>query len=166
MGTDFDDVCYWLRTGCQRCFRFTQIAHTSADNAFCLTCFIAINVCYDRPVLGLTPALSIGLLLVARCPSGSTSNFLTKLGGGNAALSVTSTALISVIIVFSLRFVQLILSPMLGYAQVGTSFSFIAAVEDISSHTLSPVVVGMLFRVLFVNTARRIEPLAVKQSLL
>lgn len=115
-------------------------------------------------VSGLTPALSVGLLLVALCPSGSTSNFLTKLGNGNAALSLILTALISLITVFSLPLVLLTLAPMLGYTQVGMSLSFIATVTDIAMHTLLPVIAGMLFRALFIDTARRMESLAVMVS--
>ncbi len=48
--------------------------------------------------LGLTlllepaPSIALGMLLVAACPGGNLSNFLTHLAGGNTALSVTMTA--------------------------------------------------------------------------
>ena len=115
-------------------------------------------------IAGLTPALSVGLLLVALCPSGSTSNFFTKLGNGNAALSVTLTALISLVTVFSLPIMLLTLAPMLGYQQEGMNLSFIATVKDVAMHTLLPVIVGMIFRALFLGVARRIEPATVMLS--
>ncbi len=39
------------------------------------------------------PSIALGLILVAACPGGNISNFITQRAGGNAALSVTMTAL-------------------------------------------------------------------------
>jgi BASS family bile acid:Na+ symporter len=114
----------------------------------------------------LTPALIVGLLLVALCPSGSTSNFLTKLGKGNAALSVTLTAVISLVTVFSLPLILLTAAPLLGYQQGSMNLSFIGTVRDVALHTLLPVVVGMLVRAIFTATARSIEPVVVLLSTL
>lgn len=38
------------------------------------------------------PSVALGMLLVSACPGGNVSNFLTHLGGGNASLSITTTA--------------------------------------------------------------------------
>jgi BASS family bile acid:Na+ symporter len=38
------------------------------------------------------PSIALGLFMVAACPGGNISNFLSKLSGGNAALSVSLTA--------------------------------------------------------------------------
>ena len=39
-----------------------------------------------------TPSMALGMILVAACPGGNISNFITHRAGGNAALSVTMTA--------------------------------------------------------------------------
>jgi len=39
------------------------------------------------------PSIALGMLLIAACPGGNLSNFLTNLAGGNTALSVTMTAI-------------------------------------------------------------------------
>ncbi|MEO0486656.1 MAG: bile acid:sodium symporter family protein [Pseudomonadota bacterium] len=39
-----------------------------------------------------SPSIALGLILVAACPGGNISNFITQRAGGNAALSVTMTA--------------------------------------------------------------------------
>lgn len=49
----------------------------------------------------LPPLMSVGLILVACCPGGSSSNVFSKLAGGDVALSVTLTALSSVITLFT-----------------------------------------------------------------
>ena len=44
----------------------------------------------------LSPKLAVGVMLLAACPGGTTSNLLTHLGRGDVALSITLTAVISV----------------------------------------------------------------------
>lgn len=46
------------------------------------------------------PSLALGMMLVAACPGGNISNFMTALSGGNAALSVSMTAVASLVAVF------------------------------------------------------------------
>lgn len=52
--------------------------------------------------LDLSPTYFMGLMLVACCPGGSSSNVFTMLAKGNVALSVTLTALSSIITLFTL----------------------------------------------------------------
>ena len=63
-----------------------------------LSQFLVLPVLTFLPVLALQPAPSIalGLILVAACPGGNISNFFTNRAGGNAALSVSMTALATV----------------------------------------------------------------------
>lgn len=42
------------------------------------------------------PSIALGMIMVAACPGGNISNFMTKLAGGNAALSISLTAFASV----------------------------------------------------------------------
>lgn len=53
----------------------------------------------------LPPVYFIGLVLIACCPGGSSSNVFSKLAGGDVALSVTLTALSSVITLFTIPFI-------------------------------------------------------------
>ena len=54
----------------------------------------------------LPPVFFIGLVLIACCPGGSSSNVFSKLAGGDVALSVTLTALSSVITLFTIPFIM------------------------------------------------------------
>ena len=56
--------------------------------------------------LDLPPVYFMGLVLVACCPGGSSSNVFSMLAKGDVALSVTLTALSSVITLFTLPFVM------------------------------------------------------------
>lgn len=46
-------------------------------------------------VINPSPSIALGMIMVAACPGGNISNFMTKLAGGNAALSVSLTAFAS-----------------------------------------------------------------------
>ena len=54
----------------------------------------------------LPPVFFIGLVLIACCPGGSSSNVFSKLAGGDVALSVSLTALSSVITLFTIPFIM------------------------------------------------------------
>jgi len=63
--------------------------------AFALTCF-----------LDLPPVLMVGFVLIACCPGGSSSNIFSLLAKGDVALSVSLTALSSVITLFTLPIIM------------------------------------------------------------
>ena len=60
---------------------------------------IALGLAY---LLKLSPVFFIGLVLIACCPGGSSSNVFSKLAGGDVALSVTLTAISSIITLFTI----------------------------------------------------------------
>ncbi len=51
-------------------------------------------------ILKPSPSIALGMILVAACPGGNISNFMSHLAGGNAALSVSLTAVSSVLSIF------------------------------------------------------------------
>ena len=65
-------------------------------------------------VLKLPPAYFMGLVLVACCPGGSSSNVFSMLAKGDVALSVTLTALSSVITLFTLPFIMELVSNVVS----------------------------------------------------
>ena len=64
---------------------------------------IALGLAY---LFRLPPVFFIGLVLIACCPGGSSSNVFSKLAGGDVALSVTLTALSSIITLFTIPVVM------------------------------------------------------------
>ncbi|MCB0856475.1 MAG: bile acid:sodium symporter, partial [Bacteroidetes bacterium] len=63
-------------------------------------------------VFDLSPAFAVGLMILAACPGGVTSNLITHVAKGDTALSITLTAIASFITVFS---IPLIISASLVY---------------------------------------------------
>lgn len=47
-------------------------------------------------IINPSPSIALGMMLVAACPGGNISNFMSKMAGGNTALSVSLTAFASV----------------------------------------------------------------------
>ncbi|EFL88612.1 bile acid:sodium symporter family protein [Ahrensia sp. R2A130] len=53
---------------------------------------------------GLSPELSVGLMILSLCPGGVTSNMMSKIARGDVALSVSLTAVVSLITIFTVPF--------------------------------------------------------------
>lgn len=94
----------------------------------------------------LSPELAVGVMVLAACPGGPTSNMLAYLAGGNVALSVTLTAISSLITVFTIPIVvNLSMQSFLGEG-TALQLSFLQTVVQIAVITIVPVSIGMLLR--------------------
>ncbi len=98
-------------------------------------------------VFDLTPVMAVGLMILATCPGGPTSNLITQVCKGNIALSVTLTAIASMVSIFMIPF---ILSYALAYFGAGTSVAIQLPIVDtilqIMVITVIPISIGMLIR--------------------
>jgi len=107
---------------------------------------------------GLSPVMAVGLMILATCPGGPTSNLITQVCKGNIALSVTLTAIASVICIFTIPF---ILGYALEYFGSGTNVTIKLPILDtiiqIMGITVIPISIGMGIRKLRINFARRME---------
>ena len=90
----------------------------------------------------LTPVFFIGLVLIACCPGGSSSNVFSKLAGGDVALSVTLTALSSVITLFTIPLVMSAATSLVGES-VGISLPVGNLVKQNLVLMLLPVLLGI-----------------------
>lgn len=92
----------------------------------------------------LSPELAVGIIILAACPGGPTSNLFTFLAGGDVALSITLTAISSLITVFSIPWVvNLGLQAFLGQDSTFT-LPFLQTVLQIIAIAILPVALGML----------------------
>jgi len=113
----------------------------------------------------MRPELAIGLVLVAACPSGTTSNALTYLARGNVALAVTLTVISALVTFLSVPLlVNLALHAFAGETRdirmpVGQTIVHLAAL------VLAPVLIGMGVRRYAPAMARRLEPWVSRFSL-
>jgi BASS family bile acid:Na+ symporter len=94
--------------------------------------------------LPLTPEVAVGVMILAACPGGPTSNLMTYLAKGRVALSITLTAIGSLMTVFT---IPLVVNASMGYFMgVGADLQlpFVKTVIQIAVITLVPVSLGMV----------------------
>ena len=108
-------------------------------------------------IFPMSPELAVGIMILAACPGGVTSNVIAHLAKGDTALSITLTAISSVITVVS---IPLIISFSLNYfGTSGESFSLPVSKTMLTLFviTLLPVSIGMLIRAKANTFAKRTE---------
>ena len=110
-------------------------------------------------IFPLSPELAVGVMILAACPGGPTSNMVTYLVRGNVALSITLTAISSLITVFTIPLVvNLAMQKFMG-GGVALQLPFVSAVIQISVITLIPVALGMLLQHYAPKFAAKMEKL-------
>jgi BASS family bile acid:Na+ symporter len=92
----------------------------------------------------LSPELAVGVVILAACPGGPTSNLVTYLVKGNVALSITLTAISSLVTVFTIPLVVNLAMQQFMAESVALQLPFLKTVIQIAVITLIPVSLGML----------------------
>ncbi|VEP14640.1 Bile acid:Na+ symporter, BASS family [Hyella patelloides LEGE 07179] len=95
-------------------------------------------------VFPLSPELAVGVTILAACPGGPTSNMISYLVKGNVALSITLTAISTLITVFTIPLVVNL--SMQNFMGQGTALQlpFMTTVIQIAVITLIPISIGMV----------------------
>ncbi|MEM9794926.1 MAG: bile acid:sodium symporter family protein [Pseudomonadota bacterium] len=108
-------------------------------------------------VVTLPPELAFGVMLLAFCPGGVTTNLMARFARGDVALSISLTGLISLISVVTLPLlVSWASTRFLGEAAPPVDVTGLAIAMFLI--TAVPVLIGMTFRQLRPAVAERIEP--------
>jgi BASS family bile acid:Na+ symporter len=98
-------------------------------------------------LFGLNPSMAIGVMIISICPGGPTSNLITQVSRGNIGLSVTLTALSSLITVFT---IPILLSKFIAYFigdnDVVIQIPILETMLQILVITVIPVSIGMMIR--------------------
>ena len=112
-------------------------------------------------ILGLSGEMAVGLMILACCPGGVTSNILTKLAKGDTALSISYTAVVSVVTVISL---PLIIGFSMDHfmGEAAPDIDILSLGVTMFMLTALPVTVGMLMRRYSPDRTDKIEPGASK----
>jgi bile acid:Na+ symporter, BASS family len=108
-------------------------------------------------VIPMPPAIAVGLIILALCPCGPSSNMITYLAGGDVALAVTLTVFSSMITVFTIPlFASMAVNSFLGTNAI-VSLPIGATMGQIFVITVIPIALGMLIQSRFPELARRLE---------
>ena len=112
---------------------------------------------------GLSSEMAVGIMILACCPGGVTSNIITKLARGDTALSISYTAVISILSVITLPIITGLSmnyfmgadAPPFNILSLGLTMFFITAI---------PVGIGLLVKLKYGFFANLFEPIATKIS--
>ncbi len=113
----------------------------------------------------IAPELAIGVMIIAAAPGGVTSNLLTYFVKGDVALSISLTAIISLLCVVTIPFIVLTSIGLLADTSIAQDISLLSMARDMFLIVTVPVILGMLFRKFIPTAAIRFEPMAKKVSI-
>jgi len=108
--------------------------------------------------------IAMGIIILACCPSGATSNFFSHLAGGNVAISISLTSISGVIVIFTIPLLVNLAIELFGEPGPKVFMPVLASMARIFMLILAPVIIGMAFRHWKQNLADAIEPYATKIS--
>ena len=96
-------------------------------------------------ILNLPPPIAIGLMIIASAPGGVTSNVLTKFANGDVALSISLTAVTSLVCIISVPFIVINSANFLGVT-ISKEISMIGIALKMALVVSIPVLIGMIIR--------------------
>ena len=111
----------------------------------------------------LTPVFFIGLMLIACSPGGSSSNIFSKLAGGDVALSVTLTAMSSLLTLITLPILMGWVTAASG-AEVGITLPVGNILKQNLLLMLLPVVIGLIINHYWSKAAAAIDKVLSKAA--
>ena len=113
----------------------------------------------------ISPELAIGVMIIAAAPGGVTSNILTSFARGDVALSISLTAIISLLSVITVPFIIITSLGLLGSENVSQNISLTSMAISMFLIVTVPVIIGVIFRRFASNAAIKFEPIAKKISI-
>ena len=113
----------------------------------------------------IAPELAIGVMIIAAAPGGVTSNLLTSFAKGDVALSISLTAIISLLCVITIPFIVLTSVGLLSDSSITQDISLFSMSRDMFLIVTVPVILGMLIRRFASGVALKFEPIAKKISI-
>lgn len=114
-------------------------------------------------IMGIKEEIAVGIMILASCPGGVTSNIITKIAGGDTALSISYTAVISLLTIITLPAITILSmskfmqteAPTMNFVSLGLTMFFFTAI---------PVLAGLITRAKNKNFAKSFEFIATKIS--
>ena len=115
-------------------------------------------------IWSISPELAVGVMIIAAAPGGVTSNILTSFAKGDVALSISLTAIISLLSVITVPFILVTSLNLLKIENLLNDISLTNMAFNMFLIVTVPVIIGMLFRKFAPNTAGKFETIAKKIS--
>ena len=97
-------------------------------------------------VLKLPTEIALGLMIIASAPGGVTSNVLTKFANGDVALSISLTAVGSLISIISVPFIVFTSADLLNVTEMSKEITMTGIAIKMALVVTVPVIFGMIIR--------------------
>jgi len=102
-------------------------------------------------LLKVPKEIALGVMIIAAAPGGVTSNIMTKFAKGDVALSISLTAIISLISIISVPFIIFQSADFLGIKNISKEINMINISVKMALIVIIPVVLGMIVRTFAYN---------------
>jgi len=138
----------------KRIFVYPKAMLVGLTNQLIILPLIGFAICV---LLDLPPEIAIGIMILAACPGGPTSNLIAHLAKGDLALSVSLTAMSSFITIISIPFiVNFSLVYFLAEGQV-IQLNVVESIIQIFAIIVIPISIGMIIRRYKANFAEKMS---------
>ena len=102
-------------------------------------------------IMDLPIEIALGIMIIAAAPGGVTTNVMTKFADGDVALSISLTAIISLISIFSVPFIIFKSADLLGAPAISSNLTMTGIALKMALVVTVPVMLGMIIRKFAVN---------------
>lgn len=109
--------------------------------------------------LKLPPEIAVGLIIIALAPGGATSNMFTYLSQGDVSLSITLTAIVSLMAPFSIPILAGLSMDYFLSSNTAFNLPIVKTIVQLLVITVIPVVLGMFVLSRWEILAKNIEPI-------
>ncbi len=128
---------------------FTRVAKNPKDFIVGLICqmiLLPVIAYFLIKIINTPIELALGVMIIAAAPGGVTSNVLTKFANGDVALSVSLTAIISLISIISVPFIVFKSADLLQVSYMSKEISMVGISLKMFFVVTLPVIIGMIIR--------------------
>ena len=102
-------------------------------------------------IMDLPIEIALGIMIIAAAPGGVTTNVMTKFANGDVALSISLTAIISLISIISVPFIIFKSADLLGSTGMSSNLTMTGIALKMALVVTVPVILGMIIRKFAVN---------------
>ena len=97
-------------------------------------------------IMDLPIEIALGIMIIAAAPGGVTTNVMTKFANGDVALSISLTAIISLISIFTVPFIIFKSADLLGATGISSNLTMTGIALKMALVVTVPVILGMVIR--------------------
>ena len=128
---------------------FAKVIKSPKDffiGCFCQLIILPIVAFILILIFKTSPEIAIGVMIIAAAPGGVTSNILTKFANGDVALSISLTAVISLISIITVPLIIFTSADLFGITNISQNISMTGIALKMFLVVTVPVVLGMIIR--------------------